>query len=212
MPCVYIIPCKCKKIYVGSTVRRLSHRQSEHRSECFNKQRKSYSTSAYSHFRNCGMKKQDIKCIKIADTNPASCKLDEAKFIKCIGNLNTNLSIIDEEKKNQREEQVRLKGKEIKICQCGGRWTYTHQNRHEKTKKHLALVAENKISTNTINESMDSACKEDSEEGEMFVQGSNVSSQANIQTKENSKVKKGKTKRIGWDKENSIFFIEKEEV
>ena len=57
---------------------------------------------------------------------------------------------------------------------------------------------------------MDSACKEDSEEGEMFVQGSDVSSQANIQTKENSKVKKGKTKKIGWDKENSIFYFKEE--
>ena len=57
---------------------------------------------------------------------------------------------------------------------------------------------------------MDSACKEDSEEGEMFVQGSDVSSQANIQTKENSKVKKIKTKKIGWDKENSIFYFKEE--
>ena len=211
MPCVYIIPCKCKQIYVGSTLRHLSHRQSEHRSECFNKQQKSYTSPAYKHFRNCGMKKQDVKCIKIADTNPASSKLDEAKFIKYIGNLNTYLSVIDEEKKIKREESIRVQGQKTKYCNtCGGQWTYSHKNRHFKSKKHLALVEENNIiSSNSINEFMDSTCEEDSEKGEVFLQGSNVESKTNIQTKSKEECEEGKlkTKTIGYDKENSIFFF-----
>ena len=222
MSCVYIIPCKCKKVYVGSTLRRLSRRQTEHRSECFNKHRKSFHTSAYKHFRECGMTKKDIKCIKIADSNPDTMKLEEAKFIKYIGNLNSNLSVLDEEKKLQREECIRVEGQKTKYCQtCGGRWTYSHKNRHLKSKKHLALLGQNNIiSTNSTNEFMDSACKENGEKGEVFLQGSDVTSQVDLQT-ENKKIKgqiggeknqreKHKTKKVGWDKEKSIFYFKED--
>ena len=30
------------------------------------------------------------------------------------------------------------------ICSCGGKYTFSHKNRHEKSKKHIKWVEENK--------------------------------------------------------------------
>lgn len=207
MPCVYTITCKhCSKVYIGSTLRRLSYRQSEHRSECFNVQRRSFHSKAYQHFRNCGMKKEEIECILILETNPETLRLEEAKYIKIYGQLNDKSSVFDEEKAKKRVLKCKLEGKKPKSCECGGHWTYGHKNRHISSTQHQiylqkmnSSLAKNIFLTNTINDELDRTCEEDGKEEQNIVQGSHECSKINIQTK-----------KIKFDKKSKIFVIQDE--
>ncbi len=200
-----MIPCKnCEKIYVGSTLRRLSYRQAEHKSECFNSQRRSYNCKAYQHFRKCGMNKEDIECILIAETDSNTLRLEEAKYIEKYGQLNDKSSVFDEEKAKKRVLKCKLEGKKPKSCECGGKWTYAHKNRHFNTSQHQKFLQKKKsslekniFSTNNINVKLDRPCKKDSKEEQNIIQRSNECSQTNIQTK-----------KIKFDKKSKIFVIE----
>ena len=200
-----MIPCKnCKKIYVGSTIRRLCQRQTEHRSECFNSQRQSYNCKAYQHFRHCGMKKEDLKCILIAETNSNTLRLEEAKYIKKYGQLNDKSSVFDEERAKKRQMKFKVEGKKPKSCECGGKWTYAHKNRHFNTSQHQKYIqqqksslAKNIFSPNIINDKLDRPCKKNSEEKQNIIQGGDECSQNDIQTK-----------KIKFDKKSKIFVIE----
>ena len=200
-----MIPCKnCSKIYVGSTIRRLCQRQSEHKSECFNPQRKAFMSKAYQHFRHCGMKKEDIKCILIAETNEDTLRLEEAKYIRTIGHLNDKSSVFDEERAKKRQIKFKIEGKIPKTCECGGKWTYAHKNRHFNTSQHQkyfqqekSSLAKNIFSPNIINE-LDRTCKKNGEEEQNIIQGGDVCSQIDLQTK-----------KIKFDKKSKIFVIEK---
>jgi len=158
---VYIIKCKCNGIYVGSTERNLRRRQGEHQSECFNPKRKSYYSPAYKHFRNCGMTRDDLICQPIMEAEQ-DLRYEEAKWIKLLGNLNTNSSVEDLEKKEARRKRWRDKGKIIHKCPCGGTWSYTHKPRHLKTKKHQDwLEEEYQKKIKYINSNIEDASKEE---------------------------------------------------
>ena len=200
-----MIQCKnCEKIYVGSTLRRLSYRQAEHKSECFNSQRHSYNCKAYQHFRSCGMKKEDIECILIAETDSKTLRLEEAKYIKTYGQLNVKSSVFDEEKAKKRVLKSKTKGKKPKLCVCGRHWTYGHKNRHFCSTQHQnflknkkSYLEKNIFSTNDINDNLDRPCKKDGKEEQNIIQGSNECCQTNIQIK-----------KIKFDKKSKIFVIE----
>ncbi len=140
---VYIIKAKDHRIYVGSTIRPIKKRQDEHRSECFNPNRASYHSPLYTHFRNCGMAANDIKCETIVKCDATVNLLAmEAKWIRHIGSLNSKLSIEDLEKNKARKEKYRQQGKVVQKCGCGGTWTYKHKKRHSKTKLHQDWLEE----------------------------------------------------------------------
>jgi len=140
---VYIIKAKDHQMYVGSTRRKLKKRQDEHRSECFNPARASYTSSVYKHFRDCGMTAKDIKCVEIVSCDPTINILAmEAKWIKHIGSLNCKSSVVDLEKIKARELKYQKKGRITQKCMCGGSWTYGHIKRHERTQIHKNYLEE----------------------------------------------------------------------
>ena len=153
-----------------------------------------------------GCKKKDIKCILIANTDPNTLRLEEAKYIKTIGHLNDKSSVYDEEKAKKRELKFKIEGKKPKQCECGGHWTYGHKKRHFCSIQHQKFLqkknsslAKNIFSTNTINDKLDRTCKKDSKEEQNKLQGSNECSQTNIQTK-----------KIKFDQKSKIFVIQEE--
>ena len=98
MSCCYIIKCKCDKIYVGSTNRDCKKREREHNSECFNPKRRSYYSPVYTHFRNCGLERNDLKYEKKdinrkAKYNINVCVVDFGRII--INNAITKLLFIN---------------------------------------------------------------------------------------------------------------------
>jgi len=139
---IYIIKATDDKIYVGSTCRPLRKRQAEHQSECFNPKRRSYYSPVYQHFRKCGMTKNDLTCIPIMDTEQQLQFIEEAKWINTIGSLNSKCSIEDLAKTKARQEKWRQANKHTRYCPCGGTWSYTHKQRHYRTKLHQAWLDE----------------------------------------------------------------------
>jgi len=140
---VYIIKSPDGKIYVGSTNRSIKKRQDEHRSECFNPNRSSYGCRSYTHFRNCGMTAEDIKCEVIVECNATiNLRAMEAKWIKHIGSLNSKSSILDLEKVEARQAKYKEEGGQIQKCECGGSWTYGHSKRHYNTLLHKDWLTE----------------------------------------------------------------------
>ena len=142
MSCCYIIKCKCDKIYVGSTNRDCNKREREHNSECFNPKRRSYYSPVYSHFRNCGLERNDLKCIKMFDCSSQERLVKENKWIKLIGSLNTICSIEDLDKIKIRKERYKQEGKIQHKCMCGRFWTHNHKQRHYKTIVHQQYIQE----------------------------------------------------------------------
>ena len=140
MPICYCIISKNHQIYVGSTIRTLEDRLTEHKSECFNIERKSYSTAKYTHFRNCGMTKEDLKMVELERGSKENILNIEAKWINKIGSLNEKSSIYDELK----AEKTRIKRrKTFVLCPCGGGWKDSHHKRHRNTKKHQQWLVNN---------------------------------------------------------------------
>tara|TARA_R110000744_G_scaffold193550_3_gene312443 strand:- start:9959 stop:10471 length:513 start_codon:yes stop_codon:yes gene_type:complete len=127
---------------VGSTLRTPKKRQKEHKSECFNPKRISYSSPVYTHFRKCGMEKKDIICEKIFECLPCERWVKESKWIKLIGSLNSMCSVEDLDKTARRRKRYRKQGLIKHNCACGGRWSNSHIRRHQRTKIHRKYVEE----------------------------------------------------------------------
>ena len=135
---VYLIRCKCGVCYVGSTTRSLRARECEHHSEFNNKNRRSFHSLVYTHFRDCGMTKDDIKCKLIEEVEDhTQLTHHESVWIDMCGDLNTFDSIPNLLKKEKLKMKYELLNSIINVCPCGGTWTYQHKARHFKTKKHI---------------------------------------------------------------------------
>jgi len=137
---VYSIQCKCGLCYIGSTKRSLTERQYEHRSEFCNPNRTSFHSFVYSHFRDCGMEKDEILCKLIEETNFETLKQQEPVWIDMCGDLNTFDSIPNLLKIEARKLKYKEIGKIINLCDCGGSWSYKHKARHFKIIKHKQYV------------------------------------------------------------------------
>jgi len=114
------------------------HRTGEHKSECFNPIRHSYSSRKYKHFRECGMERKDIHLVELEWGNTDNILDIEAKWINKLGSLNEKSSIFDTIKHKKR----RLLYSKPKKCDCGGTWSSSQYKRHYNTKRHITWLEE----------------------------------------------------------------------
>ena len=142
MSSIYMIKCKCDKIYIGSTKRELKVREKEHCSECYNPNRQSYNSPVYNHFRECNLERNMIKCQRLFYCEEEERWQKENKWMKLIGSLNTTCPVEDLDKRKALLEKYRIQGKITQNCCCGGTWSYSHKSRHIKTKMHKQYIEE----------------------------------------------------------------------
>ena len=148
---IYSIECKCGKCYVGSTVRQLTSRANEHRSEFVNPNRKSFYSPVYTHFRECGLTKEKMTLTLMQTIlEDDDIKAEESKWINLIGELNQYDAVPNYQKMLARRERCRIKGQTIHQCPCGGSWSHHHRARHFKSLKHKNHL-KNKILVDNIN-------------------------------------------------------------
>jgi hypothetical protein len=140
--------------YIGSTVN-FKQRMDNHKSSCYNKNKKSYNYFIYQYIRQNGgwdeFEKEIIHTCDVADEteqrmveqewiNKNECKMNMCKSYRT-----------EEERKEQGKKDCKkyyeVNKKKIKerqnqktTCECGSTYTKRSKTRHERTKKHIQFI------------------------------------------------------------------------
>lgn len=134
----YKIFCKDESItdcYVGKTSN-FNIRQSQHKSNCNNSNKKDYKIYLYEYIRNNGdWDNWNIEVLEKVNCNEEEAKVFERKWYNEL-HPTLNTQIPNNNKINRRKTI---------ICECGGKYTYEHKTHHLKTKKHLTYLSKNII-------------------------------------------------------------------
>jgi len=144
------------KIYIGSTVEKLSLRKAKHKNKL-----KDFSNGKYHYVTSFELIKFDDCYIELIENYPCKDKAElerrEGQFQRSMDCVNKKIAgrtqkeytvesseKLSETRKKYREknkEQIKLKKGKQYICECGGSWTYGHgKPRHEKTQKHQTYL------------------------------------------------------------------------
>ncbi len=138
-------------IYIGSTTIKLNKRLSEHKSQFKNNNNFVYSKKLFKLGENVS-----IELIKLF---PCNCRKElekeEGKYILEYKNICVNKYIAGRtikeymKKYNKKQwednkEKIKEKRKEKYKCICGSEFIKIHKSRHNKTKKHISFINNNK--------------------------------------------------------------------
>jgi len=136
--------------YVGSTSNFVK-RKAEHKSDCNNENGKKYNRLQYRTMRENGGWEQ-FKMVVIKEY-PCNTRIElDIEEEKCRKELQANLNdrrchrTKDDIKEDRKEydkkykESNKEKLNEKNNCECGGRFTYSQQSTHEKSKKHQKFL------------------------------------------------------------------------
>jgi len=147
--CIYNNNFK-KQFYIGST-KKYKKRMREHKSNCYNQNRRKYNYTLYKFIRENGGWSEFSKII-IATVDVAN-KLEQLKIEQVyLDHLEPGLNNL---RSYRTPEQLKKWYNTKKICICGCKYTNVNKSRHERSKKHKNYLLKN-TKTNLINKYINS--------------------------------------------------------